>query len=261
MTLLVGTSTKMNLTSTEVAEWCRRVRAGTALLDGVRLFFLPAFAAIWAARDALDGSKIAWGAQDVHPAENGAHTGDISAVMLADLGCLFVEIGHSERRRDHGETDDAIAAKVAAVLRCGMQPILCVGEPTPGPISEAVTFVTGQVRAGLAAVRPRDLTRVVVAYEPVWAIGAGARSAAPEYIRGVHLGLRQELVALGAPGSAVSIIYGGSVDAASAGPILEQGGVDGLFVGRAALDPDQFVEIATMASRIAGRAVGPGRTG
>ena len=109
---------------------------------------------------------------------SGPHTGDISAVMLADLGCTFVEVGHSERRRDHAETDESVAIKVEQILRHEMTPIICVGEPTSGSPDSALEHVLGQLRSILPAAGASDLSRVVIAYEPAWAIGAGANAGA-----------------------------------------------------------------------------------
>jgi triosephosphate isomerase (TIM) len=257
---LIGTSTKMNLTSSEAERYFETLRP---LVDGVaacELFVLPPFTAIWVARRCLAGSKVAWGAQDVHPDEAGAHTGDVSAAMLADLGCTYVEVGHSERRRDYAETDARIAAKVGRILRHGMTPILCVGEPTQRPTDQALEFVLGQLRADLAEV-PGGTSgstggdgsggaRLIVAYEPVWAIGVGAKSASPAHVTAVHRGIRAWLGSPEAHGVEARVIYGGSVDVERAGPLLEDESVDGLFVGRAALDPAVFAAIALTAERL-----------
>lgn len=236
---LIGTSLKMNFTSSEAATYLDALRALVASLTARDLFVLPPFTSIWVARDRLRGSNVAWGAQDAHAEEAGAHTGDISAHMLADLGCSFVEIGHSERRRDYGETDEVVALKVRQVLRHDMTPIMCVGEPKPGGHGPALDYVLSQARTGLTLVPKADRRRVVIAYEPVWAIGEGAAPADPEHIGAVHRGLHE----LGS-----RVIYGGSVDQLTAGPILSQDGVDGLFVGRAALDPKRFAAIAAAAN-------------
>jgi triosephosphate isomerase len=158
--------------------------------------------------------------------------------MLEDLGCTFVEVGHSERRRDHGESDELVARKVRQVLAHQMTPIMCVGEPGPGSPEAALAHVLRQARAGMSMVPEPDRDRVVIAYEPVWAIGEGAAAADPAHVGVVHRGLRE----LGP-----RVIYGGSVDPLTAGPILSQDGVDGLFVGRAALDPKRFAAIAQLA--------------
>src|SRR3990170_7554934 len=117
----------MNLTSSDAAGYLGTLRSLLDELDAVDLFVLPPFTAIWVAREQLAGTGIRWGAQDVHPDDAGAHTGDVSAPMLADLGCTIVEVGHSERRRDHGETDALVARKVAAAQRWGMTALVCVG--------------------------------------------------------------------------------------------------------------------------------------
>ena len=236
----------MNLCSSEAARWLDRVRPLVADVRACDVFVLPAYTSIWLARERLAGSAITWGAQDVHPDEDGAHTGDVSAAMLADLGCTFVEVGHSERRRDHGESDDDVAAKAAAVVAHGMVPILCVGEPLPGVTVAAIEHVVGQVRLGLGRLAPTE-RRLVIAYEPVWAIGSGARPADPGHIGSVQRGIK---AALG-PRRGVRVIYGGSVDPSTAAAILAEDGVDGLFIGRAALDPAAFAEIVHLADRVA----------
>jgi len=227
----------MNLTSSEASAYFDALRAKVATLFSCELFVLPPFTSIWVARDRLRGSNVAWGAQDVHAEDAGAHTGDISAAMLEDLGCTFVEVGHSERRRDHRETDDLVALKVRQVLRHRMTPIMCVGEAAPGAPEAALEHVMRQAQIGMSLVAEDERSRVVIAYEPVWAIGEGAAAADPAHIGAVHRGLHT----LG-----TRVIYGGSVDALTAGPILAQEGVDGLFVGRAALDPARFAAIAEL---------------
>jgi triosephosphate isomerase len=238
---LVGTSWKMNLTPSRAAVYCATLRSLVADVDDRTLFVLPPFPDISAVRDALAGSNVAWGAQDVHPDDEGAHTGDVSASMLADLGCSFVEVGHHERRRDHHEDNDLVAAKVAAAQRWGMTAILCVGEDTRSTLEAARAHVLGQLRfvAGF------DPARLVVAYEPAWAIGVGAERAPSEWIREMH-GAIHERLAVAAEAGAVPVIYGGSVDASGAAEILAVQGVDGLFVGRYALTPEGFAEIAHM---------------
>ena len=229
----------MNLTSSDLAIYFDTLRPRVASLSSCELFVLPPFTSIWVARERLRGSNIAWGAQDVHAEDAGAYTGDVSAPMLADLDCTFVEVGHSERRRDHHETDDVVALKVRQVLRHGMTPIICVGEHAPGTPEAALEHVMRQARIGMSLIPRGDRPRVVIAYEPVWAIGEGAAAADPAHIGAVHRGLQT----LGA-----RVIYGGSVDPRTAGPILAQEGVDGLFVGRAALDPARFAAIAELSA-------------
>ncbi len=241
---LIGTSWKMNLTSTEADRWFRDFLPLAAGLDDRDLFVLPPFTSIWVARERLHDTAIAWGAQDVATDDAGAHTGDVSAPMLADLGCRYVEVGHSERRRDHGETPELIAAKAAAALRWGMQPIICIGEHRRAELAETVRFLIDDLDRCLAAVAPADVGRVVIAYEPEWAIGVGAVAAPPEEVGSVHRALGSWLAER--PGGAgVPILYGGSVDVPDAARLLNEPGIGGLFVGRYALDPANFARIAT----------------
>lgn len=239
---LIGTSWKMNLTPTEAAAWFAAACPDLAVLTDRDLFVLPPFTAIPAARAALASTDVAWGAQDVHPDDRGAHTGDVSAPMLADLGCSIVEVGHSERRRDHREGDRLVAAKVAAIRRWSMTPLLCVGERTRGPLADAGPRISRQLLGALGGLDGPALDGVVVAYEPVWAIGVGAQAAPLDHIAAAHGLIRRWLRRRGA--TATRVLYGGSVDVDNAGPIAGLPGVDGLFVGRAALDPAVFVRIA-----------------
>ena len=239
---LIGTSWKMNLTPDEAVTWFRTVVALAADIDDRELFVLPPFPALAAARDELTGSRLAWGAQDVHELDAGAHTGDVSAPMLVALGCRYAEIGHSERRRDHAETNARVAAKVRAAVRWGLTPILCVGERHRRPAPAARPIVLRQLAGSLAGVPAAGLSSVVVAYEPVWAIGAGATAAPVEHVVAVHDAIRGWLRRRGV--AAPRVIYGGSVDDRNAARLLAEPAVDGLFVGRAALDPAVFAAIA-----------------
>lgn len=241
---LIGTSWKMNLTSTEADRWFHDCLPLVGHLDDRDLFVLPPFTSIWAARERLRGTRIAWGAQDVDAQDAGAHTGDISAPMLADLGCRYVEVGHSERRRDHGETPELIGAKAAATLRWGMQPIICIGEHSRGELANTLAFLINDLERCIATIPAGDLARVVIAYEPEWAIGIGAVAAPPEEVGAVHRALGSWL-AEREGGADVPILYGGSVDVDAAPRLLGEPGVGGLFVGRFALDPANFARIAS----------------
>ena len=240
MGLVIGTSSKMNLTSTDAATYLDALRPMVADITDRDLFVLLPFTSIWVARDRLTGSNVRWGAQDVHPEDSGAHTGDVSAPMLADLGCTYVEVGHHERRRDHGETDLLIAAKVAAAQRWGMIAILCVGETERSPLEDVVRTLDRQLSRVIAL----DLRRLVIAYEPAWAIGVGARAAPPRWVGQVHAAIRARLASATSDAATIPILYGGSVTPAGAGSLLGQPDVDGLFVGRQALDPLVFATIA-----------------
>jgi triosephosphate isomerase len=240
---LIGTSWKMNLTSAEADRWFSAFLPLVDRLEDRDLFVLPPFTTIWLARDRLRETQVAWGAQDVAAEDGGAHTGDVSAPMLADLGCRYVEVGHSERRRDHGETPELIAAKAAAALRWGMQPLICVGERERGALAGTVRFLIDDLSRCLAAVEPADLSRVVIAYEPEWAIGEGSVAARPDEVGMIHRALAAWLAERPGGGD-VPLLYGGSVGVEDAARLLGEPGVGGLFVGRYALDPMNFARIA-----------------
>lgn len=189
----------------------------------------------------LAGSGIALGGQDCHPAQKGAHTGDISAEMLADAGCRYVILGHSERRRDHGESDALVRAKIAAAWRAGLTAILCVGETRAereNGAAEAV--VAAQLAGSLPEGAPEEAGagRLVLAYEPVWAIGTGLVPTIAD-IALMHRALRARL-----PQAATHILYGGSVNPGNAAGILALPEVGGALVGGASLDAGQFAAIA-----------------
>ena len=238
---LVAGNWKMNgLRSDGLAlagELARRMRApGSDETPVCDLLICPPATLLTIVCDALSGSGVALGGQDCHPAPKGAFTGDISAEMLADAGCSHVILGHSERRHGHGESDALIRDKIAAARRAGLIPILCVGETLEQRRSgQAVETVTAQL-AG--AVRDRSqIDGLVVAYEPVWAIGTGL-SAGLDDIAAMHAALRADL------SPATPILYGGSVNPTNAASILSLADVDGALVGGASLDCDSFLAIA-----------------
>ncbi len=239
----------MHLTPTEAIGYLQALVPLVADVDDRDLFVLPAFPSLFVARDLLTGTNVAWGAQDVHPEDEGPFTGDVSAPMLADLGARFVEVGHPERRRQHGETEELIAAKVGAVLRWRMAPVVCVGEDRRAGPDAAADEVSGQLDRLLGAIAPAALADVVVAYEPLWAIGIDGVAAAPGEVSVVHAAIHRWFHARSGrtgqgDGARARVIYGGSVDAEGAEALLAAPGVDGLFVGRASLDPVRFAAIA-----------------
>ena len=193
------------------------------------------------ARDVLDGSPIAWGAQDLSMHSAGAYTGDVSGRMIAEFGSRFVIVGHSERRQHHGETDAVVAAKARAALATGLVPIACVGETLSEREAGQWHAVVGRQVDALTDALGSDLRLAVLAYEPVWAIGTG-RTATPEQAQEVHGFVRERLVRAGAP--EVMVLYGGSVKAANAAALFAQADVDGGLVGGASLDAAEFLAIA-----------------
>lgn len=208
----------------------------------------PPFTAIQPVAERLgDRVPVALGGQDCHHAASGAHTGDVSAAMLADLGCRYVIVGHSERRHEHGETSAQVAAKADAALGAGLVPIVCVGETqAERDAGRALEVLHAQLEASLPQA---GAAHVVLAYEPVWAIGTG-RAATPAEIRSAHGALRVDVAArLGDDGAGVRILYGGSVKPDNAAEILALENVDGALVGGASLDSASFLAIARAVER------------
>lgn len=192
-------------------------------------------------RDALSARAVKWGVQDVSEHAPGAYTGEVAAGMAAEFGCRYAIVGHSERRRLHGETDRVVGAKAVAALSAGLAPIACVGETLEERESgEGDAVVARQVDALIDATGAR-LAQCVVAYEPVWAIGTG-RTALPAQAQAVHAVIRARLARAGAGG--VSVLYGGSVKASNAAALFAMPDIDGALVGGASLDADEFLAIA-----------------
>jgi triosephosphate isomerase len=219
-------------------------------LTAVEVVVLPPFTDIRTVQTAVDGDKwlLGYGAQDVSAHASGAYTGEISAAMLAKLGCSYAVVGHSERRQYHAETDELVNAKAKAALTNGIAPILCIGEGLD--IREAgdhVRYTLNQLNCGLAGLRAEQAERTVIAYEPVWAIGTG-KTATPEDAQEVIAAIRVRIGQLYTATVAgnVRILYGGSVKANNIAPIMAQPDVDGALVGGASLDADEFVKICRL---------------
>ncbi len=190
----------------------------------------------------LQGSPMAWGAQDVSAHEQGAYTGEVSVAMLKDFGCRYVIVGHSERRQYHGETDEVVAAKTQRALSAGVTPIVCVGETlVQREAGDTEAVVKRQLAAVIHSVG-HCITEIVVAYEPVWAIGTGL-TATPEQAQAVHAVLRAQLAAATTHSKRVHILYGGSMNAANAATLLEQPDIDGGLIGGASLKAEDFLKI------------------
>jgi triosephosphate isomerase (TIM) len=205
---------------------------------------LPPFTDIRSVQTLVDGDQlsIGYGAQDVSAQESGAHTGEISAGMLAKLGCSYVCVGHSERREYHAESDELVNAKAKAALGADMTPIVCVGEPLPiRQAGEQVPYTLAQLDGSLAGFSAEQIGGLVVAYEPVWAIGTG-EVATPDDAQEVCAAIRERVreVHGDAAADAVRVLYGGSVKAANVGGIMEKADVDGCLVGGASLQVDEF---------------------
>jgi len=189
----------------------------------------------------LAGSAISWGAQNVSAHASGAYTGEVSAAMLADWQCRWVLVGHSERRAQHGETDQQIAAKAHAALIAGLTPVVCVGESLHAREAGQTLAVIGRQLAPVLALGRDAVARLVLAYEPVWAIGTG-HTATPEQAQVVHAAIRAELHKVGAP--QVRVLHGGSVNSTNAASLFAMPDIDGGLIGGAALIADEFLRIA-----------------
>jgi len=237
---LVAGNWKMNGLNSSIAD-LQKIIAGAPGLPKVDLIVCPPATLIARFAEAARGSPVAIGGQDCHAMASGAYTGNISAEMLKDAGAAAVIVGHSERRRDHGETDAAVRAKALAAKRAGLLAIVCVGETRAERQAGATLAVVG---AQLDGSLPDDPADVVVAYEPVWAIGTGLTPTAAD-VGEVHRSVRQRLGSrYGQAGQGIRILYGGSVNAANAKELLGVENVDGALVGGASLKPDEFLAIA-----------------
>jgi triosephosphate isomerase (TIM) len=237
---------KMNKTVAEAAAFV------DALLPRISatphdVVICPPFTALTAVVERRYGTAVKVAAQNMHEEPSGAYTGEISAAMLVELDVEAVVLGHSERRQYFGETDEALARKVPAALAAGLEPILCVGESEEardGGQTESV--LERQLQVDLAEVEDSAIAEVVVAYEPIWAIGTG-RTATPEQAQEACAFIRDSLRARGAAADEVRILYGGSVKPANAAELLARPDIDGALVGGAALDPDDFAAIVEAA--------------
>ncbi|MBS0321452.1 MAG: triose-phosphate isomerase [Proteobacteria bacterium] len=239
--LVVG-NWKMNGSRTANAALLAGIRAGCG--DAGALAVCAPFPYLAEVAAALDGSPVAWGAQDVSVHAAGAYTGEVSAPMLAEFACRYVLVGHSERRQMHGETDAVVAQKARAARAAGITPIACVGETLAERDAGATCSVVARQTGALIDALGGQMAQVVVAYEPVWAIGTG-RTASPAEAQAVHAALRAQLAAAGA--GDVPLLYGGSVKAANAAGLFAQPDVDGALVGGASLDAQEFLAIGRAA--------------
>ena len=215
--------------------------------DAVDVAIIPPFTDIRSIQTLIDGDRLrlTYGAQDLSPEASGAFTGDIAGSMLHKLGCTYVLIGHSERRAIHGESDALINRKIKAALANEIIPIFCVGEELAIRESGShVSYVIRQVRAGLEGFTKPELKKIVIAYEPVWAIGTG-KVATPEDAQEVCAAIREEVENIGSAeiASNMRILYGGSVKSSNVAEIMKKSDVDGALIGGASLDPEELAKI------------------
>ncbi|HEY0400777.1 MAG TPA: triose-phosphate isomerase [Blastococcus sp.] len=251
---LIAGNWKMNLTHLEAIGLVQKLAftIPERVLDIVEVVVLPPFTALRSVQTLVTGDKldVGYGAQDLSVHDAGAYTGEISGGMLAALACQFVTVGHSERRAMHAEDDAVVAAKAQAALRHGIVPIVCVGEGLEiRRAGEHVNYCTTQLDASLDGLTGEQVAGLVIAYEPVWAIGTG-EVASPEDAQEVCGALRARLAERFGPETAatVRILYGGSVKAATTAGILAGPDIDGALVGGASLDADEFAQICQNAA-------------
>lgn len=236
---LVMGNWKMHGTLADNAKLLSALRPFTA--QNTEMAVCVPFPYLAQAQDALKGSAVTWGAQDISVQTHGAYTGEVSGAMLKDFGCRWVLVGHSERRSMHAESDQQVADKARAALAIGLTPVVCVGESlAERDAGQAVAVIQRQL-APVLALGADAVNQLVVAYEPVWAIGTG-RTASPEQAQEVHAAIRAALAAIGAGN--IQILYGGSVKAANAASLFSMPDIDGALVGGAALVADEFLAIA-----------------
>ncbi len=246
--LMVG-NWKMNLNHLEAIAVTQKLvySINDRDYDAVDVAITPPFTDIRSVQTLIDGDRLrlTYGAQDLSPEIGGAFTGDISGSMLRKLGCTYVIVGHSERRAIHGESDGLVNRKIRAALSYELTPIFCVGEELSVRESGThVSHIIRQIRGGLAGLTKPDLKKIVIAYEPIWAIGTG-KVATPEDAQEVCAAIREEIENIGSQEIAVAmrILYGGSVKSLNIAEIMQMADVDGALIGGASLDPEELAKI------------------
>jgi triosephosphate isomerase (TIM) len=251
---LIAGNWKMNLNHFEAIALVQKIAFALPdkYYDKVDVTVLPPFTNLRSVQTLVDGDKLrlTYGAQDLSQHDAGAYTGDISGAFLAKLGCSFVAVGHSERRTYHNENDALVAAKAAAALKHELTPIVCIGEHLD--VREAgrhVSHCEQQLRGSLAGLSTEQIGNVVVAYEPIWAIGTGRVASAAD-AQEVCAAIRATLASLASPkvADAARVLYGGSVNAKNIGDIIARDDIDGALVGGASLDGEQFATLAAIAA-------------
>jgi len=247
-TILIAGNWKMNGSRASIKELLDGLKAAIGKVDNAKMAVCAPSIYMADVAEQLNGSDIAWGAQDVSIHASGAYTGEIAASMIKDFNCEYIIVGHSERRTYHGETDEMVAKKFGVVLDAGMTPIFCIGE-TLEEREKGITeeVVARQVQAVIDMHGAEALGKGVIAYEPVWAIGTG-KTASPEQAQAVHAFIRS-VIAKADAGVAEKIIiqYGGSMNAGNAKELLSQPDIDGGLIGGASLKAEDFLAIGTSA--------------
>ena len=236
---------KMHKTVKESVEFIQRLKPLVKTSRHCDIVVTPPFTALWAAAKAAQGSSIAIGAQDLYWESEGAYTGEVSAAMVAEAGCRYSILGHSERRGYFGETNQAVSQKAVAAIKAGLTPIVCVGEQlSEREAGHTQEVVGGQFLRSLAGLTEDAVSRTIIAYEPVWAIGTG-RTATPEIAQDVHAFIRHLASEAFSPQLAAQlpILYGGSVKTDNVAGLMAQADIDGALVGGASLKAESFAAI------------------
>jgi triosephosphate isomerase len=242
---------KMNLTLSEAKDLAKAIVKAASDLGQAEIILAPPFTALGKVKKALKDSPVQLAAQNLFWEEKGAYTGEISATMLRDAGCQYVIVGHSERRQYFGETDAGVNKKIKAALKSGVFPIFCIGETlVERERGEAMDIITRQLQGGLEDIGIDIFKSIVVAYEPVWAIGTG-QTATPAQAEEVHAHIREKLVRKYGiePAECAIILYGGSVKPANSFVLLSEKNIDGFLVGGASLEAEPFIQITREAIR------------
>ena len=244
-TPILAANWKMHKTAAEATAFTDAFLPLVADVDDARIVIAPPFTALAAVAGACRGSNVSVAAQNAHWEPHGAFTGEVSLPMVRDAGASHVIVGHSERRHLFGEDDGAVNRKIRAVIAAGLTPIVCIGETlAEREADETARVLDRQIDGGLAGLAPAEIGALVVAYEPVWAIGTG-RTATPEQAQEAHVHVRRRLAAAAGQDAAdrCRLLYGGSVKPANAAALAAQSDVDGALVGGASLDPRDFAAI------------------
>ncbi len=242
---IIAGNWKMNKTITEALDLVRQLSMELKDIKDVDILVCPVFTALYSVSQAVDGSNIKMGAQNLFWEEKGAFTGEISALMLKDTHCEYVILGHSERRNIFKETSEHVNKKIKSALKTGLLPILCVGERLEErEADKTYDIITDQIKGSLAGISADELKKIIIAYEPVWAIGTG-KVASPEQAQEVHAFIRKLISDNFGPGTAESlrIQYGGSVKPDNIKDLISQPDIDGALVGGASLKAEDFIQL------------------
>jgi triosephosphate isomerase len=242
---IIAGNWKMYKTRSETAAFFTALNPMIEGVEHCEVVVAPPFTVLATAAGLAEGTRIAISAQDVHWQDQGAFTGEVSVKMLVDVGCSYTIVGHSERRQFFGETDDTVEKKTRAAIAGGLKAIVCVGEMlAERDAGQAVDVVRRQVRAGLGRLTPKDLSHIIVAYEPVWAIGTG-HTATPEIAAEMHAAIRKTFAEIynEVEAGALRILYGGSVKPDNIAALMKKEDIDGALVGGASLEPASFAAI------------------